>query len=52
MHLHLKRNKIFWHFVARARNGQVVLTSENYFSRGNALRAAKKAAAAMKVEIK
>ena len=52
MYLKLKRNKIFWHYVLKSKNGQVLSTSENYFSKSNAIRAAQKLAKALKVEVK
>lgn len=45
MKIIVKRNKLLWHYVLQASNGQVVSTSETYFSRGNANRAARKLAA-------
>ena len=52
MHIELK-GKLLWHVnIVSSRNGQVVLTSETYFSKSNAQRAAKRAAKALKLEIR
>jgi uncharacterized protein YegP (UPF0339 family) len=37
------RGKLLYHYVVLGNNGQVLLTSETYYSKGNALRAARKA---------
>ena len=36
------RGRIFWHWVLVAKNGEIRATSETYYSKGNAVRAAKK----------
>jgi uncharacterized protein YegP (UPF0339 family) len=46
------RGKLVYHYVVLANNGQVVLTSETYFSKSNAKRAANKAAAAFGWDVK
>lgn len=52
MYIKVKRNKLLWHYVVLAKNGQVLSTSETYFSKGNAFRAAFKLAKALKLEVK
>ncbi len=52
MFIKIIKGKLFYHFNIQAKNNQTVLTSETYYSRGNCLRAAKKAAKALKLEIK
>ena len=46
-HLELRRGLLFYHYAIVAANGQVMLTSETYFSRANALRAIKETASAL-----
>ena len=43
-HLELRRGLIFWHYAIVAGNGQVMATSETYFSKSNAVRAVEEAA--------
>lgn len=52
MYVKLKRNKIFWHYVLKSGNGQVLSTSENYFSKSNAIRAAQKLASIVGAKVK
>lgn len=52
MHLHLKRNKVWWHVVVMGGNGEPVFTSETYYSKGNGVRALHKASLALKLPIK
>ena len=40
MYVKLKKGRLFWHWVLRANNGEIVSTSETFFSRSNALRGA------------
>lgn len=51
MKLVLKRGLVFWYYKLVARNGQVMMTSEVYFSKGNAKRAADKVSQAIKVPL-
>ena len=51
MYLEVKR-KLFWYVRVVGKNGEPVLTSETYYSRGNAVRAAKRASKLLKVPIK
>lgn len=51
MHLEIKR-RLFWYVRLMARNGQVLLTSETYFSKSNALRSANKLSKNLGVPIK
>lgn len=41
MYIKIKRSKkLFYHVVVKGKNGETVFTSETYFSKGNAHRAA------------
>lgn len=46
----LVRGKLLYHVVVVANNGEVLLSSETYFSKSNANRAAKKLKAALGVK--
>lgn len=52
MEIHLKRN-LLWHWVlVNTKNGQTLATSETYYSKGNAKRAALKLADFLKVKFR
>ena len=53
MHIELRRSrsKLFWHYVVVADNGQVTLTSETYYSKYNAQRAAYNTSKKLKIRI-
>lgn len=46
------RGKILFHWVIIAKNGQVLGTSETYYSKGNAVKAARKLARSMNIDYK
>lgn len=47
MKAELKRKTFLWYVVLKSNNGEVLLTSELYFSKGNASRALKRLNAAL-----
>jgi uncharacterized protein YegP (UPF0339 family) len=50
--LHIKiSGSLLYHWVLVARNGEVLATSETYFSRSNAIRAARRLSAAIGVAV-
>jgi len=51
MHVELK-GRVLWHVNIVARNGETVLSSETYFSKANALRAANNLSKALKIPFK
>ena len=53
MYIELKRSrsKLFWHYVVKAKNGQTTLTSETYYSKYNAQRAAYHASKKLNIPI-
>lgn len=51
MYIKLIRGKIFWHYVIKKRNHQVIATSETYYSRNNARRAAFKLADELNINV-
>lgn len=51
MKIEVKRKFIFWYWVLKAANGQVLGTSETYYSYNNAMRAAQTLSRAIKVKV-
>jgi uncharacterized protein YegP (UPF0339 family) len=45
------KGRILWHWILVAKNGEVVATSETYYSKSNAKRAAWELSKAIKVPI-
>lgn len=43
-HIEVKRGTLVWHWRIKAGNGEILATSETYYSRSNAIRAARKIA--------
>lgn len=52
MYIKVKKNKLFWHYIVKAGNGQTLSTSETYYSKSNAVRAAHKLAIPLRIEVK
>jgi uncharacterized protein YegP (UPF0339 family) len=52
MEIRLKKGLLVWHYVVVAKNGEIIATSETYFSKSNAKRAAKRLAGAIGVKVK
>ncbi len=50
MYIKLK-GKVFHHWLLMGKNGEVMATSETYYSRGNCLRAAKKLSRVLDIEL-
>lgn len=46
----LRKGKLLYYYVIRSTNGQVVVTSEKYFSRSNAIRAVNRVAKAFGID--
>lgn len=52
MYIEIKRSKkLFWHYVVKAKNGEIMLSSETYFNKGNCVRAARRSAKQLGVPI-
>lgn len=49
MDLELKRKLLFWYLVLKAKNGEIVMVSETYYSRSNALRAYRQVMKSLKI---
>lgn len=53
MYIELKKGLVFWHInIMNRGNHKVMLTSETYYSKENAERAATKLAAAMGIKVR
>lgn len=53
VHIRLKRSKaLLWHYVIQGANGEITLTSETFFSKSNADRAAIKASKDLDIPIR
>lgn len=52
MHLELVKGLVFYHVNIVAANGETVFTSETFYSKGNAQRAAAKASSQLKIPVK
>lgn len=51
MIIQIKRKRLFWYWRILSSNGQVMGTSETYFSKGNAKRAGRKVAKALNLKL-
>lgn len=51
MEIKVRRKLVFWYWRLDAKNGQTIATSEVYYSRGSAMRTAKKLSKAINVPI-
>lgn len=50
MKLELKKKILFWYVVVKGKNGETLLVSETYYSKGNAQRALTKLKKEMKIK--
>lgn len=50
MYIEVAKGVVRWFYRVRADNGQILLTSQKYYSKSNAKRAARKAALGLKIK--
>lgn len=51
MKIQVNRKLIFWYWRLKSSNGEILATSETYYSKANALRAANKIGEALKFPV-
>lgn len=51
MEIKVRKKLLFWYWRLQAANGQIIATSEVYYSKSNAMRTAKKLSKAINVPI-